>query len=202
MYSRPLKKRREEAMNKEAFLKELEKRLRYIPAEDRQDAIEYYEGYIADMGLAEEDDIVSKLGTPKDVAKNILEDCKDKHIDKAEEQKTVKSRATVVWLSVLGVLSLPVSLPIAIALIAVVLALGIAVLAVVLSLIIAAAAVAVGGVAAIFWGFFVPGIGQKLFTIGTGLALTGTAVLVGFLAAGMIKGIRRSIYRKKKEEDR
>ena len=185
-------------MNKEAFLKELEKRLRYIPAEDRQDAIEYYEGYIADMGLAEEDDIVSKLGTPKDVAKNILEDCKDKHIDKAVEQKTVKSRATVVWLSILGVLSLPVSLPIAIALIAVVLALGIAAL----SLIIAAVAVAVGGVAAIFWGFFVPGIGQKLFTIGTGLALTGTAVLVGFLAAGMIKGIRRSIYRKKKEEDR
>ncbi len=188
-------------MNKEAFLKELEKRLRYIPAEDRQDAIEYYEGYIADMGLAEGEDVVSKLGTPKDVAKNILEDCKEKHIDKAEEQKTVKSRATVVWLSVLGILSLPVSLPLAIALIAIVLALGIAVIAVVLSLIIAAAGVAIGGVAAIFWGLFVPGIGQKLFTIGAGLALTGTGILIFFLAAAAIRGIRGAMYRRKKIEE-
>lgn len=188
-------------MNKEAFLKELEKRLRYIPAEDRQDAIEYYEGYISDMGLTEDEDVVSKLGSPREVAKNILADCTQKHIDKAEESKTVKSKATVVWLTVLGVLSLPVSLPLAIAVIAVVLALGIALLAVVLSLIAAAIGVAVGGVAAIFWGFFVPGIGQKLFTIGTGLALTGGAVLIGFLVAAIVRGIKNITYRRRSKTE-
>ena len=76
-------------MNKETFLKELEKRLRYIPAEDRADAIEYYEGYIQDMELAGDEDVVSKLGTPKEVAKTILDECTNKHIDRANEQKTV-----------------------------------------------------------------------------------------------------------------
>lgn len=187
-------------MNKEAFLKELTKRLRYIPAEDRQDAIEYYEGYISDMGLSEDEDVISRLGTPKEVAKNILGECTQKHIDKAEEQKTVKSKATVVWLSILGILSLPVSLPLAIAAIAIVLSLAIAVLAVVFSLIVAAAGVAVGGVAAIFWGFFVPGLPQKLFTIGTGLALTGGAILIGFTATGAVKGIKKIIFRKKRSD--
>ena len=184
-------------MNKETFLKELEKRLRYIPAEDRADAIEYYEGYIQDMELAGDDDVVSKLGTPKEVAKTILDECTNKHIDRANEQKTVKSRATVVWLSVLGILSLPVSLPLAVGLIVVVLALAVAGLAVVISLIAAAVGIAVGGLAAIFWGFFVPGIGQKLFTIGTGLVLTGGAVLICLLISGMIKGTRTVMYRKR-----
>ena len=184
-------------MNKETFLKELEKRLRYIPAEDRADAIEYYEGYIQDMELSEGEDVVSKLGTPKEVAKTILDECTNKHIDRANEQKTVKSRATVVWLSVLGILSLPVSLPLAVGLIVVVLALAVAGLAVVISLIAAAVGIAVGGLAAIFWGFFVPGIGQKLFTIGTGLVLTGGAVLICLLISGMIKGARTVMYRKR-----
>lgn len=184
-------------MSKETFLKELEKRLRYIPAEDRADAIEYYEGYIQDMELAGEEDVVSKLGTPKEVAKTILDECTNKHIDRANEQKTVKSRATVAWLSVLGILSLPVSLPLAVGLIVVVLALAVAGLAVVISLIAAAVGIAVGGLAAIFWGFFVPGLGQKLFTIGTGLALTGGAVLICLLISGMIKGARTVMYRKR-----
>lgn len=184
-------------MNKETFLKELEKRLRYIPAEDRADAIEYYEGYIQDMELAGDEDVVSKLGTPKEVAKTILDECTNKHIDRANEQKTVRSRATVAWLSVLGILSLPVSLPLAIGVIAVVLALAVAGLAVVISLIAAAVGIAVGGVASIFWGFFVPGIGQKLFTIGTGLVLTGGAVLICLLIGGMIKGTRSVMYRKR-----
>ncbi len=184
-------------MNKETFLKELEKRLRYIPAEDRADAIEYYEGYIQDMELAGDEDVVSKLGTPKEVAKIILDECTNKHIDRANEQKTVKSRATVAWLSVLGILSLPLSLPLAIGVIAVVLALAVAGLAVVISLIAAAVGIAVGGVASIFWGFFVPGIGQKLFTIGTGLVLTGGAVLICLLIGGMIKGTRSVMYRKR-----
>ena len=53
-------------MNRNEFLKELEKRLLFIPTEDRQDALEYYDEYIKDMGLGEEEDVIAKLGTPKE----------------------------------------------------------------------------------------------------------------------------------------
>ncbi|MCR5509206.1 MAG: DUF1700 domain-containing protein [Lachnospiraceae bacterium] len=184
-------------MNKEAFLKELNKRLRYIPEEDRLDAVEYYEGYISDMGLAPGEDVTVKLGSPKEVSKDIIEQCTQKHIDNTEEQKTVKGRALVIWLSILGVLSLPVSLPLTIAVLVVVLSIIITIVAVVFSLIVTVAATGIGGVAAIFWGFTVPGLSQKLFTIGTGLALTGGSVLLGLLIIALCGKIGKRVFRKR-----
>ena len=40
-------------MNKTEFLKALEKQLKYLPKEDRDDALNYYSEYIDDMNLAE-----------------------------------------------------------------------------------------------------------------------------------------------------
>ena len=62
-------------MNKEGFIKELDKRLKYIPKEDREDAIEYYTELISDMGLDEAHDITERLGSPKECAKKILDEC-------------------------------------------------------------------------------------------------------------------------------
>ena len=61
-------------MNRADFVKELDKRLKYIPKEDREDAIEYYTELISDMGLGENDDVAAKLGSPKEVAKQIVDE--------------------------------------------------------------------------------------------------------------------------------
>ena len=101
-------------MNKEQFLKELNAKLKYLPEADRSDAIRFYDEYISEMELADDEDVAAKLGTPKEVAADIISQCTQKHMDNENEQKTVKGSATTAWLIILGILSLPLSLPIAI----------------------------------------------------------------------------------------
>ncbi len=184
-------------MNRQEFLQELDKRLKLIPADDRQDAIEYYDGYISDMELPEGADVVASLGTPKEVAKSIIEQCTQKHIENTDEQKTVKGKATVIWLSVLGVLALPVSLPLGIAVMAVVFSILITLFAIVFALIVSAVAFAASGVISIFWGLFVPGFSQKLFTVGAGLLMTGVSILLAYGLIFCIKKLCDGIFRKK-----
>lgn len=187
-------------MNKTEFLTELDKRLRFIPADDRQDAIEYYDEYIMDMGIQEGEDVVAKLGTPKDVAKDIIEQCTQKHIVEYEEKKTVKSKATVIWLTILGILSLPVSLPIGFAILVVAVTLIFTAIVVIVSLIISMLSFVAGGLSAVFAGLFAPGIAQKLFSIGTGLVMTGLGILGTYGLIALVRKIFNGIFDRKKRE--
>ncbi|MBO4901986.1 MAG: DUF1700 domain-containing protein [Lachnospiraceae bacterium] len=188
-------------MNKNAFIKELSKRLRYIPKEDREDAVEYYTELMSDMGFDETEDVTVRLGTAKDAAKKILDDCTQKHADDYAEKKTLKGHATVVWLSVLGVMSLPVSLPLAI----IVLAFAITMIVVVLTLLISFAVVALSlvfaGLACLAGVFIAPGI-QKLTVFGTGLASLGIGFLLGYGLFALIRALFRKMFRRDKAESK
>ena len=83
-------------MNKAKFMSELEKRLKYLPKEDRDDAISYYTEYINDMNLEESDDVENKLGNPKEIAAAILADCTEKQLNDKESKKGVKSSARIL----------------------------------------------------------------------------------------------------------
>ncbi|MBQ6129230.1 MAG: DUF1700 domain-containing protein [Lachnospiraceae bacterium] len=183
-------------MNKSEFIKELEKRLKYIPKEDRTDAVEYYTELIADMELGDDDDVTERIGSAKDAAKKILDDCTQKHIDEYEENKTVKGHATVVWLSILGVLSLPLSLPLTI----VVFALAFSLIVVLISLIIAFMATAValvaGGVGCLVFMWMAPGFAQKMVMAGMGLCTLATGVLMGFGVFYLVRALIGKIFRR------
>ncbi len=182
-------------MNKNDYIKELEKRLKYIPKEDRDDAIEYYTELFADMEVDETEDVTARIGTAKEAAKKILDDCTQKHIEQYEENKTIKGHATVVWLSILGVLSLPLSLPLTI----VVFALSFSLIVVVLSLFIAFAVTAVAlvftGIACLVIMWMAPGLGQKAVVFGSGICCIGlgTLVCIGlfYLGSWMVRKIFR-----------
>ncbi len=184
-------------MNKTAFIKELNKRLRYIPGEDRQDAVEYYTELMADMGFDETEDVIPRLGSPKDAAKKILDECTQKHVDEYAQKKTVKGHATVVWLSVLGVLSLPLSLPLAV----VILVLAVAIIAVVISVLVslAAASIAlvVSGLISLGALFAVPGFTQKMVVLGTSFIALGLGSLIGYGLFVLIRLIYRKLFCKK-----
>ena len=83
-------------MNKKEFMGSLEKHLKYLPKEDKKDALDYYAEYIEDSGFAEGEDISAKLGNPKDIAKNIIAECAQKRIDKQEGKKSAKGGAVIV----------------------------------------------------------------------------------------------------------
>jgi len=171
-------------MNKKEFMGSLEKQLKYLPKEDRKDALNYYSEYIEDAGFADNEDISAKLGKPKDIAKNIIKECTQKHIDKNNEKRTARGGALVVWMTILLICSAPVTLPIAIALAIVLITLIFTVFITLFALGLSFGICAVAGIIISVIGIIAPGIGQKLVMIGTGLLVTSIGVL---LLVGVIK---------------
>lgn len=184
-------------MNKAAYLKELDKRLKYIPKEDREDAIEYYTELMSDMGLDEADDVESRLGSAKEAAKKILDECTNKHIEAYEEKKTLKGHATVVWLSILGALSLPVSLPLAAAVLVIAVALVIVIVALLIVFAAVSFALVVSGLACFVVMWMAPGFVQKIAVLGYGLCALGAGSLLGFGLFALVRLIFRKIFKKR-----
>lgn len=96
-------------MTKSEFLKELEKKLKHVPKEDREDALRYYSEYIDEMNLPREADVRARLGDPKEVARDIINNCTRKHMD----GKGVKEKAKSLWLIILSLFVSPLALPLA-----------------------------------------------------------------------------------------
>jgi uncharacterized membrane protein len=61
-------------MTKLEFMKELESLLSDIPFEEREEALQYYNGYFEDAGEDNEEEIIKELGSPKRVASIIKAD--------------------------------------------------------------------------------------------------------------------------------
>ena len=187
-------------MNRAEYLKELDKRLKYIPREDREDAIEYYTELISDMGLDDSEDVTVKLGSAKEAARKILDECTQKHVEAYEENKTVKGHATVVWLSILGFLSLPVSLPLAIVVLALAITVIVVIVAVLISLAATAFALVIAGAASLVIMWTAPGIAQKVAVFGIGLCSLSIGILMSFGIIYMVRGIFRRLFRRNNVE--
>jgi len=77
-------------VKREEFLKELENLLADIPAEEREEALNYYSSYFEDAGISKESEVIKELGSPKQVAKVIEADLKAGSIDYTYSVKTEK----------------------------------------------------------------------------------------------------------------
>ena len=58
-------------MNRNEFLRQLERLLCDIPENERREAIEYYQNYFEDAGPEKEAQIIEELGSPQEVAASI-----------------------------------------------------------------------------------------------------------------------------------
>jgi uncharacterized membrane protein len=180
-------------MNKKAFMEELKRRLKHLPKDDREDALNYYAEYLEEMGVDEMEDVTQRIGSPKEVARELLCDCTQKRMDEQKEHGGVKNSAKLVWLIILGIWASPIAIPMAF----VVLVLLFAVLVVLLSVLFA---IGCTGLALLFSGVFVflavlwaVGLAQKLVCAGVALVLCAVGVLliiaVVWLAERMVRGI-------------
>ena len=182
-------------MTKNEFLSQLERRLRALPENERNDAIEYYSGYLDD---AAEDEAVAieHLGSPAEVAANIVAEyaVSDTRFP-AETEQDRKSSLPIVWTVIIAVFAVPVGLPLAIA-VAVV---AIALLAVIFSLVVAFGATAlglvVGGVAGIVVSIIAlfQNIPLALLMLGSTLVVLGLGILFAKLTAAIAKSGFNSI---------
>lgn len=180
-------------MNKSEYIKELERRLKYIPTEDREDAISYYTEYLDEIELSENEDISNKIGTPKEIAKEIIENATTKAINEQQENKSVKGSGKIVWLVILGIASIPVSLPLVCVALVVAITLMITIFAIVFSFVVAAVAIVFAGFCALAASVITPGFANKLIGIGAGAAMIGVGVLALFGSIALFKLIVKLI---------
>ncbi len=181
-------------MNREKYLSELEHFLSRMPDEERQSAMDYYREYTAELE-ANGEDIVSKLGNPKELAGSIIGEQALFDIDNREGG--VRGRIGGFWLAVLAIFALPIGLPLAIAVAAVAFALLITVFAVVFALSAVVAAVGAAGIVSVLAAFvlWITAPATGAFFTGAGLFMTGFGIIAGWLVS-MLWGVSFKLIKK------
>lgn len=169
-------------MNKQTFLKQLERELKHIPAEDREDAIAYYKEYFEEMGADDELDVTVGLGSPRELARIIISECADKHVERQNKEGGMKNGAVTVWMVILAICAAPIALPMAMAGVVLLIAFIVVLLAIGISVFAAAAA---GLMLELFMipAIFVTGsLSQSIVCLGLVFLGAGLAVLLFFCA--------------------
>lgn len=175
-------------MNKKIFMRQLEARLTGLPKDEQKDALEYYEEYFADMGIGDDDDVTQVVGTPKDVAHNILNECLTKQEEENVKNNSVKNSVKSIWLVILGIMAAPVALPLIIAFAAVAFSLFITVVAVGVSAVACGITAIIVGVALIPGVIWASGV-QSTFILGVCLLFIGITILMTMLLIELAKAI-------------
>ncbi len=146
-------------MNREQFFKILNKELKPLPDDERESALEFYTEYLNEA--ENEYEAIAKLPHPKQIAAKLIAEFGIK------EPKKLKT-STVVLLAATS----PVSIPLAIAFIAVMFSLAIVLLS--LSLVLPSLAIAVGASSIVSLILIIPAF---FFNVGTGLVFIGMFLL-------------------------
>lgn len=167
-------------MNKEQYMKMLKKKLKHLPKNEFEKAIEYFEEYFAEAGVEHEQQAIEDLGTPDEAAANIIQNIAVKNT--LEPIRDVKKGVNAVWVGILAVFAVPVALPILLVIIGTVFILFATVLLVLIMLMISCVLVIIMGPVYFFGGctMLAQSIPVALVCFGQGLASIGIGLLLGW----------------------
>ncbi|MCL2500123.1 MAG: DUF1700 domain-containing protein [Defluviitaleaceae bacterium] len=197
-------------MTKAEYLEQLDYKLRVLPYSERQDALDYYDGYISDSGS--EGNAIAQLGTPGEVAAVILANFVANESPAGTGMPAYvplrKNGFKTAWMIILALFAVPVGFPLLIAVGATAFALFVALVAVIFALGVSGISVLVAGVVSLFTlpfivvqdlGFGLVSAGMALVGMGIGILLIGVAVrsMGGFMWIARFVGrkiTRRSEY--------
>ncbi len=190
-------------MNKAKFLSDLNALLYDLAIEERTEAMSFYTEYFEEAGEENEADVIRELGSPNEVSFKIHEELAGKELEvysdtanqdgKTEdstyyqaEAKKAKSETKgwmVAFWVLLGIITAPITIPLAIAAVAVMIGLGVAALAVVFALCVTFGAVTIAllvvAVFCLIFGFMnlIASPMAALILIGSGLISAGLFLL-------------------------
>lgn len=163
-------------MTKKEYMEQLKARLKRLPKEDFERAVEYYEEYFAEAGEENEHKAIEDLGSPQEAADQII--C-DMAIAYSEEPvQNVKKGMNALWVGILAVCAAPIALPlvfVGITLLAVVFVVIFALLA---AFMLTAVSFAIMGPISVVSGFtaLTRSIPVFLTCVGMGFIMTGIGV--------------------------
>lgn len=193
-------------MNRQEFIKKLESELSKLPKDEVKDAIDYYNEYLDDAGLENEEAALKELGNPSRIATQIKADFAVKQLSAKREvgNSEGKKGVAIIWWVILGIFTAPVALPIAITggLLAICILLTIAII--VITGLFCVAAFFVAGIAALIVGVSILFINfaNGIFALGTGMALIGATALLGLGIVFSTKALVNLIARRMNEKRR
>ena len=164
-------------MNKQTFMQELEYRLRHLTDEDKFDALEYYSEYIDDLNLPPDSDVCVHLGTPKEVARQIIAQTTERKIEEQQEKKTTKGFGSVVWLAILGIFASPIALPLAFAAVVIFFSLLVTLGSIVFAFGVSGVACIASGLVLCVASIFTISWPQKMIMMGGGLFVIGLGIM-------------------------
>jgi uncharacterized membrane protein len=175
-------------MTKTEYLGQLDNKLRVLPYSERQDALDYYDGYISDANG--EENAMAQLGSPGEVAAMILANYVGADEKKTSYTPTRRSGFKTAWVIILALFAIPVGLPLLIAVGATAFALFVSLAAVVFALGVGGIASAVAGMACMMAApfVFIQDMGFGLIIGGLGLTSTGIGILLVRLAFYLMGG--------------
>lgn len=200
-------------MNKRDFINELKEKLRGLPKEEVDNAINYYTEYFEDADINEDVDVELALGTPEEVANQILLDYNIKNSDESlnislnkesdysntisynyndineKNNKKKMSKGTISLLIILGVFASPILIPLAFALVAVVFALIVSLFAIGISFVAVSGAIAIAGVVTIVSSLFIltKSFESFIMFLGVGLIGIGLGIILLWLSINGVK---------------
>jgi len=146
-------------VNRTEYMNALEKRLRILPKENFNEAMDYFTEYFEDAGPEREQQAIQDLGSPDTAAEQIITNMA---IHKASvPQKGLRRNMNALWIGILAVCAVPIALPFALMLLCVLIMFLLCILMVLAALAMAAFAFLIcGPVAALAqdcsvpdWGF-------------------------------------------------
>lgn len=163
---------------REKYIADLATHLHALTKEERDDALEFYDEYIADADLTTRAAIEEKLGTPRQLSHKILADYSIKSNEQAKKEGqtgTTHSSWQVFWWVLIAIVTSPITFGIGLAMLIIlfvaavcVFALAVSAVGIVGGLIVAAVVSLYAGCAVLFSAPF-----TGLFYLGIGLSLLG-----------------------------
>lgn len=166
-------------MNREIYLKQLQKYLKRLPKEDYEQAMEYFKEHFEDAGPEKEQEVIEELGSPKEAAAELLKNLLDQKTDNPETGKK-SSAGKNILIAVLAMLAAPVGVPVLLAGLLILFA-GVLLMAALIfcAFAVIAAAVLSGGKMLIRGLVAIPySVSGFCIISGSGLLLMGLAVIV------------------------
>lgn len=188
-------------MNKQEYMKQLKQKLRRLPKEDFEHAVEYYEEYFAEAGEENEARAIEDLGTPQEAADQIIRNMALNY--SKEPVKNVKSGMNAVWVAILAVFAVPIAFPLLLTGVILAIVMVLVTWLLLLTLMIVAACAVITGPVTVIAGFtvitksiplFFTCAGVGLLCIGIGAAGTyGVYLLCRHFLELTLKGLARLI---------
>lgn len=179
-------------MTKEIYMKSLAERLRKLPKEDRETAMEYFQEYFEEAGPEQEAQAIESLGSPKEAADQIIMDLAVKN---SEEESKKEGSFRTVWVGILAVFAAPIGIPLALGAVALLVGVGIMAASVIAGIAIAGLGAAAGGAVSAVLGavMLIKSPANALATMGIGLLCVGAGLLLCPLALNLAKISMRAL---------